>query len=185
MRKLPTLPTERLSLRPFLLSDATTVQRLAGDRAVADTTLTVPHPYADGMAEAWIATQEGAWTRHEAATLAITEPEVGLVGAITLRIELPQRRAELGYWVGVPYWGRGYATEAVRAMIAYGFDKLSLQRIYAYHFVRNPASGRVMAKAGMEHEGILRRHFYRWGIPEDVAVWGVLSSRVADIARAE
>lgn len=75
MRKLPTLETRRLVLRPFLLSDAATVQRLAGDRAVADTTLSIPHPYVDGMAEQWIATHEGAWTRHEMATLAITEPE--------------------------------------------------------------------------------------------------------------
>lgn len=172
MRKLPTLTTERLVLRPFLLSDAAVVQRLAGSREVADTTLAIPHPYLDGMAESWIGTHEGAWTRHESATLAITEAEEGLVGAISLRIELPQRRAELGYWIGVPYWGRGYATEAVRAMLAFGFGRLSLHRIYAYHFVRNPASGRVMAKAGMHHEGTLRGHFYRWGAPEDVAIWG-------------
>ena len=142
---------------------------------MADTTLSIPHPYADGMAEAWIATHEGAWTRHESATLAVTSADFGVVGAISLRIELSQQRAELGYWIGVPYWGSGYATEAVRAMINFGFDKLSLQRIYAHHFTRNPASGRVMAKAGMQHEGTLRRHFYRWGKPEDVAVWGILA----------
>jgi RimJ/RimL family protein N-acetyltransferase len=101
-----------------------------------------------------------------------------LVGAISLRIELPQRRAELGYWVGVPYWGRGFATEAARAMIEFGFRRLSLHRIYAHHFVRNPASGRVMEKAGMQHEGTLRGHFFRWGAPEDVAVWGILSTPV-------
>jgi hypothetical protein len=75
MRKLPTLTTERLVLRPFLLSDAKNVQFLAGDREVADTTLTIPHPYLDGMAESWIGMHEGAWTRHESATLAITEAE--------------------------------------------------------------------------------------------------------------
>ncbi|MHB0964366.1 MAG: GNAT family N-acetyltransferase [Gemmatimonadaceae bacterium] len=178
MRKLPTLSTERLELRPFLLSDAKNVQLLAGDREVADTTLAIPHPYLDGMAESWIVTHEGAWTRHESATLAITEADAGLVGAISLRIELPQRRAELGYWIGVPYWGRGYATEAARAMIEFGFRRLSLHRIYAHHFARNPASGRVMEKAGMQHEGTLRGHFFRWGAPEDVAVWGILSTPV-------
>jgi RimJ/RimL family protein N-acetyltransferase len=60
-------------------------------------------------------------------------------------------------------------------MITFGFERLSLQRIYAHHMVRNPASGRVMEKAGMQREGVLRRHFYRWGIPEDVAIWGVLA----------
>jgi RimJ/RimL family protein N-acetyltransferase len=174
MRQLPTLTTDRLVLRPFLLSDAATVQRLAGDRAVADTTLSIPHPYVDGMAEQWIATHEGAWTRHEMATLAITEPEAGLVGAISLRIELSHRRAEMGYWIGAPYWGLGYATEAARAMLAFGFEKLSLQRVYAHHFTRNPSSGRVMAKAGMQLEGTLRRHVYRWDQPEDVAAWGLV-----------
>lgn len=174
MRKLPTLSTDRLVLRPFLLSDATAVQRLAGDRQVADTTLSIPHPYADGMAEQWIGTHEGAWTRHEMATLAITEGEVGLIGAISLRIELAHQRAELGYWIGVPYWGQGYATEAARAMIDLGLRRISLRRVYAYHMVRNQASGRVMSKAGMRPEGTLRQHFYRWGQPEDVAVWGIL-----------
>lgn len=174
MRKLPTLRTSRLVLRPFLLSDAVTVQRLAGDRGVADTTLSIPHPYVDGMAEQWIATHEGAWTRHELATLAITEPEAGLVGAISLRIELAHRRAEIGYWIGPPFWGLGYATEAARAMVAFGFDKLSLQRIHAQLFARNPASGRVMAKVGMQLEGTLRRHVYRWDQPEDVEAWGLL-----------
>ena len=175
MRTLPTIHAERLVLRPFLLSDAAIVQHLAGNRDVADTTLSIPHPYADGMAESWIATHQGAWTRHEESTLAITEQDAGLVGAITLRIQLPQRRAELGYWIGAPFWGRGYATEAAKAMIAFGFGKLSLQRIFAHHMVRNPASGRVMAKAGMAHEGTLRRHFYRWGVAEDIAVWGILA----------
>ncbi|MEK7239824.1 MAG: GNAT family N-acetyltransferase [Gemmatimonadota bacterium] len=178
MRQLPTLKTGRLVLRPFLLSDAATVLRLAGDRAVADTTLSIPHPYVDGMAEQWIATHEGAWTRHEMATLAITEAEAGLIGAISLRIELAHRRAELGYWIGVPYWGLGYATEAARAMVAFGFEKLSLHRIYAHHFTRNPASGRVMSKVGMRLEGTLRQHFFRWDRPEDVAAWGLLRTEV-------
>ncbi|MCX5760490.1 MAG: GNAT family N-acetyltransferase [Gemmatimonadetes bacterium] len=174
MRKLPTLETDRLVLRPFLLSDATVVQRLAGDRAVADTTLTIPHPYVDGLAEQWIVGHEGAWTRHEMAVFAVTEPESGLVGAISLRIELAQQRAELGYWIGVPFWGIGYATEAARAMVAFGFQKLGLHRVYAQHFTRNPSSARVMTKIGMRHEGVLREHLFRWGQPEDVAVWGLL-----------
>jgi len=175
MRRLPTLTTERLALRPFLLSDAASVQRLAGERDVADTTLSIPHPYADGMAEAWIATHEGAWTHHESATLAVTTIDEGLVGAVALRIELAQRRAELGYWIGRPYWGRGYATEAARAMIAWGFAHVGVARIYAHHMTRNPASGRVMEKIGMRHEGTLRQHFYREGVAEDVAIWAILA----------
>jgi len=175
MRRLPTLTTERLVLRPFSPSDADAVQRLAGEPEVADTTLSIPHPYLDGMAKAWIATHETAWTRNESATLAVTETGEGLVGAISLRIELAQRRAELGYWIGRPYWGRGYATEAARAMIAWGFAHVGLSRIYAHHMTRNPASGRVMEKIGMQYEGTLRHHFFRGGVAEDVAIWGILA----------
>lgn len=177
MRELPTLTTPRLSLRPFRLSDAARVQSLAGKHEVADTTLSLPHPYLDGMAEGWIATHEGEWTRHEGVTLAVTEPDEGLVGAITLRIELAHRRAELGYWVGLPFWGRGYATEAAAAIVRFGFETLGVSRIYAHHFMRNPASGRVMEKVGMRREGVLPAHFWRWGVPEDVAVWGMLAPR--------
>ena len=176
MRKLPSLRTERLLLRPFLLSDAVHVLRLAGEREVADTTLHIPHPYLDGMAESWIATHEGAWTRHEAATLAIVEADAGLIGAISLNIELSQRRAEIGYWIGRPYWGCGYATEAARAMLDYGFARLALHRIHAHHFARNAASGRVLAKVGFRQEGVLRGHVFRWGVPEDLVCWGILAA---------
>ncbi len=179
MRSLPKLTTARLVLRPFLLSDAAAVQRLAGEHAVADTTLSLPHPYPSGAAEQWIGTHEGAWTRHESATLAITEPDAGLIGAIALRIELMHRRAELGYWVGVPFWRQGHATEAARAMLEFGFTRLGLGRIYAHHMVRNPASGRIMQKLGMSHEGVLRRHFFRGDSAEDVSIWGLLRSEWA------
>jgi [ribosomal protein S5]-alanine N-acetyltransferase len=175
MRQLPTIATPRLVLRPFRLSDAARVTQLAGDREVADTTLVIPYPYPAGAAEAWIATHEGDWTRHEGASFAITEADEGVVGAISLRIELPHRRAELGYWIGRPYWGQGFATEAALAVICFGFETVAAQRIYAQHFTRNPASGRVLEKAGMQREGMLRRHVYRWGVPEDVAVWAVIA----------
>ncbi|HVK56723.1 MAG TPA: GNAT family N-acetyltransferase [Burkholderiales bacterium] len=170
----PTLSTTRLVLRPFLMGDAATVQRLAGVHEIAFTTLHVPHPYKDGMAEAWIRTHAAAWGRNELAAFAITEPAVGLIGAITLRIESAHRRAELGYWVGAPYWGQGYATEAALVTVRFGFDKLDLHRIYASHLTRNPASGRVMVKVGMEYEGCLRQHILKWGIYEDVSRYGIL-----------
>jgi [ribosomal protein S5]-alanine N-acetyltransferase len=170
----PTLRTERLLLRPFVLEDAAVVQRLAGARDVADTTLTIPHPYLDGMAESWIRTHGEAWQRQERATFAITAPQNGVVGAVALTLRLEHRRAELGYWIGRPFWNRGYATEAVRAVLAFGFEQLDLNRIHASHFTRNPASGRVMMKAGMRLEGTLRQHVVRWDRLEDLAVYSIL-----------
>jgi len=172
----PTLRTPRLALRPFATSDASTVQRLAGVAAVADTTLTIPHPYTDGLAEAWIATHEPPYTRRDNVVFAITGEEGNLVGAINLRLELGHHRGELGYWIGEPFWGRGYATEAVRAVLEYGFLTLALNRIEARHLVRNPASGRVMQKAGMRREGEQRQHVRKNGRFEDLEYYGILRS---------
>jgi RimJ/RimL family protein N-acetyltransferase len=93
-----------------------------------------------------------------------------------LVIEGKFRRAELGYWIGRPYWGNGYCTEAGQAILEYGFQALNLNRIHAYHFKRNPASGRVMQKFGMKHEGTSPQHIMKWGVFEDVELYGILRS---------
>ena len=174
METQPILATDRLLLRSFALADAFTVQQLAGDYAVAAPTL-LPHPYPDGLAELWIASLREGIERGDAAAFAVTlAGEGSLIGGVRLRIETEHARGELGFWVARSCWGRGYATEAVRAVIAYGFSALGLHRIHAIHFSRNPASGRVMEKCGMLHEGRFRGHVRKWGIYEDVDLWGIL-----------
>lgn len=171
----PTIQTDRLLLRPFRLSDGPDVQRLAGDYAIADTTLNMPHPYEDGVAEDWIATHPEHFASGDSATFAITLRETDdLVGAISLMIDQRHHRAELGYWVGVPHWNRGYTTEAARAILAYGFGTLGLNRIHAIHFTRNPASGRVMQNIGMLYEGRLCQHVLKWGKYEDIEAYGIV-----------
>lgn len=173
---LPTISTERLVLRPFRLGDAPRVQELAGAREIYATTEKVPHPYEDGMAEEWIATLGAKFESGELIALAATLAEGGaLVGSISLRIKAAHRRASLGYWIGVPYWGRGYATEAAVAMIRYGFDALALHRIAAQHMSGNPASGRVMVKAGMQREGELVDEVLKDGVFHSLVVYGVVN----------
>jgi ribosomal-protein-alanine N-acetyltransferase len=155
------------------------VRLLAGEREVADTTLAIPHPYDDTMAEAWIGTHGPGWDQGAQLVYAITTKDDGLVGSVGLRIKHLYRRAELGYWIGVPYWNNGYATEAARAVLEFGFLSLGLNRILATHLTRNPASGRVMLKIGMQCEGILRQHVMKWGIPEDVATYAILRDEFA------
>jgi len=99
-----------------------------------------------------------------------------LIGAIGLTIDRELDKAELGYWVGKPFWGNGYATEAARLIVDYGFNQLHLNRICAKHFVRNPASGRVMQKIGMVHEGTARQDTIKWGAYEDLHLYGLLKS---------
>ncbi len=177
----PTLQTARLVLRPFRPEDAPEVRRLAGDRRVADTTLSVPHPYPDGAAEGWISTHAARWAEGTEAVFAVTDRRTGaLLGAAGLVLDPAQQRAELGYWIGPDYWNRGYATEAARAMIRFGIRGLGLHRIVARHFTRNPASGAVLRKAGMTREGRQREHFRRWDRWEDTDVYGILDRELAD-----
>lgn len=172
---LPTLRTERLLLRGFTLADAPRVQELAGSREVASTTLSMPHPYEDGVAEAWIQGHVPAWEEKGRLTLAVTTDSDGLIGSIGLHHPEPtHRHAELGYWIGAPYWNRGFATEAARAVLDFGFGELGLHRIQARYFPRNAASGRVLHKLGMVHEGTMREHVWRWDRFEDLECYAVL-----------
>jgi RimJ/RimL family protein N-acetyltransferase len=157
MTAQPTLTTTRLLLRPFTLADAPRVQLLAGDYRVAQYTRRLPHPYEDGIAEAWIAKHPAAFAEGKTVTFAIviradrnsSGNEEILIGAIGLEIDAAANAAELGYWLGVPYWNQGFATEAARAVVAYAFDTLRIAHLHACHFIANPASGRVLRKAGL------------------------------------
>ncbi|MCZ7641306.1 MAG: GNAT family N-acetyltransferase [Verrucomicrobia bacterium] len=176
MKIQPTLATPRLRLRPFAPEDAPRLQQLAGDRAIADTTVSVPHPYEDGLAERWIQEQLEAFQQDRAIAYALHLPEAPeLIGCISLRDRDPvHQHAEIGAWIGVAWWGRGFALEATVALVDYGFRHWGLNRIRAGHFVRNPASGRVLERAGFRREGVLREHVCKWGVFEDVVLLGRL-----------
>lgn len=174
MNAFPILKTERLLLRDFGLTDAKEVQRLAGVREVAKGTF-IPHPYEDGIAESWIESQkkefeEGSLVNF-AIVLAVAET---LIGSIGLILSQQHKWGELGYWIGVPYWNQGFCTEAVLAVMDYGFKDLNLNRIWAPHFKSNPASGRVLQKSGLQYEGRQREHYKRFGRYEDAELYGLL-----------
>ena len=171
----PTFATERLILRPFVADDAFDVERLAGQRQIADTTLNIPHPYPHGGAAEWIRLHAPAWIDGTSATFAIVGQKTGaLVGAISLMIEREHQRAELGYWIAPDCWNRGYATEATRKILDFAFETLGLHRIQSRHFLRNPASGRVMQKVGMNQEGVERDLVMKWDRFESLALYSIL-----------
>jgi ribosomal-protein-alanine N-acetyltransferase len=171
----PTLTTARLVLRPFTPDDAAAVHAHLGDFEVASTTASIPHPYPAGAAELWIGTHAPRAAAGQAVVLALTLRRTGeVVGSIEMRLVPGHRRGELGYWVGRHHWGEGYATEAADALVRWGFATLGLHRVNAGHLTRNPASGRVLTKIGMRHEGRLRKHFMKWGVLEDLDLYGML-----------
>lgn len=172
---LPTLRTKRLVLRSFTLADAAEVQRECGRFEIADTTLSMPHPYPDGAAEEWIAAHPAVFAEGRGLSLKVTLAETGqYIGGIGLHdISERHRRAEMGYVINVSQWGRGYCTEAAAAVVRYAFGEMGLHRVVAMHLTRNPASGRVMQKIGMAHEGTLRHHVVKWDRFEDIECCGI------------
>ena len=171
-----TLASPRLTLRPLSLDDAPIVARLAGEKDIASTTRLIPHPYPPGMAEKWILALPEMYQRAEMVNWGIALADGPLLGTIRLTLNPVDNHAELGYWVGKPFWNNGYCTEAARLVVAYGFETLDLERIYANYMARNPASGRVLIKLGMKQEGLLRRHRRKFGRYEDLVVCGILRS---------
>jgi RimJ/RimL family protein N-acetyltransferase len=169
--ELVVIETERLRLMTLSESDIADLVPLIGDPRVAATTLRIPHPFAEQDAREFLSSP----ARENELRLGIRLRGNGaLIGGLGLHPYPEHKRAELGYWIGVPYWGQGYATEAARAVVKYGFEKVQLNRIFAEHFKHNPASGKVLQKIGMKYEGCMRQNVLKWGNFVDVEVYSIL-----------
>lgn len=176
MFSLPILETERLVLRPLASTDAILIQKLASDRQIADTTISIPHPYPNNEAEKYILKQIAAQKKGFAAPFAIASKlKSESIGVIEIRdIDREHSLAELSFWLAVTAWGKGYMSEVLPPILRFGFETLSLNRIHAYHMVRNPASGRVLERHGFKLEGLLRQRVRKWGKFEDVRLLSIL-----------
>jgi RimJ/RimL family protein N-acetyltransferase len=167
----PTLTTTRLILRPYSEADIPELVPLIGSREVAATTGRIAHPYTERHARDFLvmaSDPDKIW-------LAITLPSDGRqIGGVGLRVDRQHQHAELGYWLGVPYWGKGYATEAAHEMMRYGFEVLQVHRICASYFRSNEASGRILKKLGMSHEGCQPEHVRKWDQFIDLELYGIL-----------
>ncbi|MCU7878280.1 MAG: GNAT family N-acetyltransferase, partial [Candidatus Thiodiazotropha sp. (ex Lucinoma borealis)] len=95
-------------------------------------------------------------------------------------IDRTHSQGELSFWLAFEAWGHGYMSEVVQAVVQYGFENLDLNRLYAYHMLRNPASGRVLEKSGFKQEGLLRQRVRKWGQFEDVLLWANLRQEWQD-----
>jgi len=146
---IPVLETKRLALRAARLEDAKAVAALANDRRIAENTARIPYPYKLADAEQFIA---GASKKGEAAYL-VTLRDGSIVGACGLMFR-EDDAPEIGYWLGVPYWNKGYATEALHALIDYAFTDLTHDAVQAGARVTNPASRRVLEKCGFQWTGV-------------------------------
>lgn len=169
MKSFPTLDTARLRLRALAVADIPEIVALLAEPTIAEMTLHIPHPYHAADAVHWLNTAYHGFANHQQYVFGIEQRATAqFVGGIGLTLLSRFDRAEAGYWMGRPFWGQGFATEALQALLQFGFDDLQLHQIVATHLPQNPASGRVMQKAGMRREAELRQHAHRDGHPLDL-----------------
>jgi RimJ/RimL family protein N-acetyltransferase len=180
----PVLQTERLVLNQLALSDTEKVVQLAGNEKIARYTLNIPHPYHEQDAESWIQASHQYFQEGTQYTFAIRKAESPvLVGAIGLILIPKHQRAEVGYWMGEPYWNKGYISEALSAVLRFGFTELKLNKINATHLLSNPASGKVMIKNGMIYEGELAEHYLKGDVYRSVKQYRLLRAEWEALGR--
>ncbi|AWE07203.1 N-acetyltransferase [Lysinibacillus sp. 2017] len=170
------LETERLVLKPYEIEFADEIYEVVKHKEIADTMVMIPHPYPREVVDQWISYLQKSCERGTAFEFAIflkgEEPRyIGNCGLVS--ISKNHRNAEVGYFIDVNEWGKGYATEACKKIIEYGFEEHQLNRICC--MVRNSASRKVMEKSGMVWEGRLKQEFLKDDVYEDMDYLAILA----------
>ncbi|MFZ4930611.1 GNAT family N-acetyltransferase [Chryseobacterium sp. Mn2064] len=176
MKKFPTIETERLILSQLQEKDIPFIVEYLQHRIYSDLTSNIPYPYTEDDAKFWLKISREAFESNSGYTFAIRDKEDHIIGAIGLH-DREDDKAELGYWIGISYWNKGYVTEAAKAIVDFGFKELEINKIFATHFPHNPASGRIMEKIGMEKEAVLKQHIKKDGEYYDLTMYSVFNDR--------
>jgi len=177
MQAFLAIETARLRLGELQPGDIPQIVGYAANPRIAAHTLNLPSPYTDKDAVFWINLANQGFKNGTHYIFAIRHRAGNdFIGGIGLTVEPRFNRAEVGYWLGEPFWNRGYVTEATRAIIRFGFENLGLNKITSSHLVQNPASGRVMQKSGMTREGELKEHIRKDSAYHTLIVYGLTRS---------
>ena len=165
MNNFPILFTERLVLSlPTNLDLEDVIFQMNSTSEISENTLTLPYPYQKQHADFWFQMAEYSFKKREAFIFGIREKEnQKLIGGVGLHLDVPNHKAEVGYWLGKSFWSKGYASEALQEVLKFGFEELHLNKIYASHFIHNPASGRVLEKNGFAFEATLKQEIFKNG----------------------
>jgi ribosomal-protein-alanine N-acetyltransferase len=171
--------TERLILRVYTKEDADIIYPVISRREIAEMTIMIPHPYPKETVYWWIDYIQKNIEKEEGFEFGIfskSDPKtyIGNIGLIG--ISKQNNNAELAYFINPDLWNMGYATEACKWIIDFGFDKLALERIYGRCMAKNIASKRVMEKSGLTYEGTAKHEVLKWNNYEDVCKYGIIRS---------
>lgn len=161
------------TLRPWHSNDVASLVRHANNRQIwRNVRDRFPHPYTREAAQAWVRVANNN-PYEPALAIEVDGAAIGGIGLIFGQ-DIDRRSAEIGYWLGAEYWGRGIVTEAVQALTQYAFANFDLARIWACVFAWNPASMRVLEKAGFTREGVLRQAATKDGETIDVVMYAIV-----------
>lgn len=165
---------ERVLLRPWRRGDEAALVRYANNRSVwRNLRDQFPHPYTAADADAWIRHVEETGEPSTCFAIVLEAEPVGAIG-LERHTDVGRRTLKLGYWLGEPFWGRGLATEAARAIARYAFAAFDAARLEASVFEWNPASGRVLLKSGFHLEARLERSIFKDGLLIDRLIYARL-----------
>ena len=178
MDEFPKIETERLFLGELKAADIPAIVKHASNKNISDFTLNLPFPYSEKDAIYWINLANQGFKDGTNIIFGIKrKSDNQFIGGIGLTIARIFNRAEIGYWIAEPFWGKGYATEATRSIIKYGFEHLDLNKFTSSYLAKNPASGKVMKKSGMTKEGELKEHVHKASEYHDLIVFGLTKAQ--------
>jgi RimJ/RimL family protein N-acetyltransferase len=169
------LDGERIRLRKLKFSDANDVYKNVRDKEIVKWTLMIPHPYPKDGARKFIRRTHYSIKKRRAYAFGIEFKGTGnIIGVISIHVNWKDKNGEIGYWLGKKYWNQGLMTEAVQLIKRFGFDQLSLNRIYARLFEENIGSNKLLEKCGFQFEGMLREVYYRYNQWHNELWFGIL-----------
>ncbi|MGN1201490.1 MAG: GNAT family N-acetyltransferase [Candidatus Caccovivens sp.] len=169
------LETKRLVLRYFEMTDCEDVTKFCQDEMMTKY-LPLPSPYHLSDAESWISGQKERREKGTTYDFAIIDKETNkLIGSISLMINKSNNFAEIGYWLAPAHWRKGLTTEACKKIIEFAFDNLKLHKVFAKHYIENPASGKVMEKSGLHYVATLQDHALKDGKYHDVKLYELIN----------
>jgi len=174
MKEIPTIKTKRLVLSKLTAADIPMIVKYAANENIAKYTQNLPHPYFEKDAIFWLNLANEGYEDGSRLVLAMRDKNsLGFMGGISLTINKKNNRGEVSYWIGEPFWSKGYTTEATKTIMKYGFEELKLNKITSTHMSDNLASGKVMIKCGMHKEGELKQDRIKDGIYHDLLLYGI------------
>lgn len=164
-----TFETERLLLRPFTSEDAARMHKLSNTKEIAEATCEMPYPLELYMVEEWIKDHREECEQGDQAIFVIELKKTNsLIGSVEFVIDKKTLEAEVGYWIGKPYWRKGYCMEAALEMLRFGFDELYFRRVFAMIFQWNTSSRKLLQKLGMSYEKTFSKYVDKWDREEEI-----------------